>query len=354
LRYARYDGTAWITETVDSIGQYCDGISLALDAAGQPHISYADWTQEDLKYATYDGTAWITETVDSTNVSGYTSLALDSAGRPHISYRSYSAVTEGDLKYAYHDGTTWQIETVDSGGDTGRYTSLALNDDDLPRISYVGDDGLEYAYHDGAHWQIEAVSPTANSYNSLALDSAGWPHISYYDTATRDLKYACRPAAVQSLLDPATGGTLVYTDTRGNLTVVHAPAGAVAETTTLAYVPMEGITSPPGFSFTNHAFDLKAHRDGNVLPGFAFQQPVSITIHYSEEDVASMDETTLRLNYWDGSAWVDAAGTCAPSLAYERHPEANWLAVPVCHASRFALFGENGYNVYVPLVVKNR
>jgi hypothetical protein len=64
--------------------------------------------------------------VDSTGDVGWsTSLALDSAGNPHISY--FDAMNE-DLKYARWTGSSWNIETVDSPGEVGHYTtSLALD-----------------------------------------------------------------------------------------------------------------------------------------------------------------------------------------------------------------------------------
>ena len=68
-------------------------------------------------------------------------------------------------------------------------------------------------------------------------------------------------------------------------------------------------------------------------------KPVTITIHYSDADVTGIDEESLVLEYWDEfvGAWMDAA--CG---AYDRHPDENWLAVPICHLTPFALLGSAG------------
>jgi hypothetical protein len=50
-------------------------------------------------------------TVDSAGDAGkYNSLVLDSSGNPHISYHDES---NSDLKYAHYNGSSWEIETVD-------------------------------------------------------------------------------------------------------------------------------------------------------------------------------------------------------------------------------------------------
>ena len=195
LKYAYKTASgSWVTETVDSggVGWYT---SIALDASGNPHISYYDDTNRDLKYAykTASG-SWITETVDSAgDVGRYTSIALDASGNPHISY--YDG-TNGDLKYAYKTASgSWITETVDSAGDVGRYTSIALDASGNPHISYYdGTNGdLKYAYKTASgSWVTETVDSTGSVGidTSIALDASGNPHISYYDNTNGALKYA--------------------------------------------------------------------------------------------------------------------------------------------------------------------
>jgi hypothetical protein len=137
-------------------------------------------------------TVWNPEIVDSTGDTGtYSSIALDSSQLPHITYYDE---TNFDLKYASWTGSQWEIQTVDSDGYVGQYTSLALDSNGYPHISYydVTNDNLKYALWNGLAWDIETVDSSGNvgQYTSLALDSNGYPHISYYDVTNANLKYA--------------------------------------------------------------------------------------------------------------------------------------------------------------------
>lgn len=177
----------------EDVGAY---VSLALDAAGRPHISYrAPYPHKNLRYAWFDGTIWVTETVDSSEDTGYaTSIALDTAGRPHV---SYCDVFNGGPKYAYYDGASWHVGVVESGlGYWGRYTSLALDESDRPHVAYYdgSNTALKYAYYSDSGWISETVDSKGDvgSYPSLALSAIGLPHVSYYDATNGDLKHAYR------------------------------------------------------------------------------------------------------------------------------------------------------------------
>jgi hypothetical protein len=102
--------SSWSIEIVESVG-YWSHTSIALDSNGYPHISYFYWTNYDLKYAKWTGSSWSVQTVDSTGYVGeHAAIALDSNDYPHISYLDS---TNHALKYAKWMGSSWSIETVD-------------------------------------------------------------------------------------------------------------------------------------------------------------------------------------------------------------------------------------------------
>ncbi len=149
-------------------------------------------------------------------------------------------------------------------------------------------------------------------------------------------------------VDPETGATLVYTDTQGNETVVQVPPDAITEEIVLVLVPVDSVAPPAGLAFAHHAFDLDAYRDGALLPGFAFEVPVQLTVDYSDADVAGLDEESLEPRAWTGGQWSTDGITIT-----DRDTLNNRLEATVAHLSTFAVFGEAKYRLYMPLVVKS-
>ena len=204
LKYAAWTGSSWNIETVDSEGMYP---SLALDSSDYPHISYCDfggtWSSpfdDRLKYAAWDGLDWIIQTPEPGVIDAWSSsLALDSDDQPHMSYASWNPVTRITFWYGVRHGSSWNIEPVDtSGAGAGFSNSIALDSNGRPQIAYSwqelwgGPRRLRYAWWNGSGWDIQFVGTAANAGwgISLALDSTEYPHISYLDSTNGNLKYA--------------------------------------------------------------------------------------------------------------------------------------------------------------------
>jgi len=145
---------------------------------------------------------------------------------------------------------------------------------------------------------------------------------------------------------------LTYTDTQGLTTTLYFPTGAVTATTTLILTPTLA-QGDAGFAFAGHAFEIGAFQGGHLLSGLTFSKPVTISICYSGQDVRVVsDESQLVLQWWTGNGWEDAANTCDPPSTYDRDLANQVLGVPICHLSRFGLFGPTR-QVYLPLILRS-
>ena len=89
----------------------------------------------------------------------------------------------------------WVYEVVDSAGNVGNYSSLELDSAGYPHTSYYDSNNgdLKYAYQDPAGWHIEIVDVNGGTNSSLQLDGQGYPHI-LYNSGT-SIKYAYKDAS---------------------------------------------------------------------------------------------------------------------------------------------------------------
>ncbi len=217
----------------DSGGQYT---SIALDSLGAPVISHYDPATGDLKVV-HCGTPSCTasntlSSPDTTNnVGKFTSLKLDANGHPVVSYydddlRDLKVLHCGDANCS--SGNTIRSPGAAVDDTTGFYTSLALDSSGNPVVSHytVPFDGLKLT-----HCSDPACNTSSNNfadvgsgnivglYTSLALDASGFPVISYFDQTNGDLKVVhCGNANCTS------ANTIVSPD----------PAGEVGEYTSIA------------------------------------------------------------------------------------------------------------------------
>jgi hypothetical protein len=154
---------------------------------------------------------------------------------------------------------------------------------------------------------------------------------------------------VSAVISETAGGDLVYAEGGSPVTEIAVPGGAVTEATTLIYTPLNTPTDPPsGLSFADIAFELSAYRDDQLLPDFDFETGITITLHYTDDQIAGLDEETLTLTYWDGGVWAtDGITQVGQDL------DANIISFWVTHLTDFAFFAEPSYTyVYLPLVVR--
>jgi subtilisin family serine protease len=196
-------GGVWTAETIDSVGEVGTWIGMVTDTSGYPHISYGDYTKKDIKYTYWTGTAWEIETLPNKGSAyRWTSIAMDTGGDIHMAYFHDSGK---DLMYARRAASGgWSVETVDTGDvkgygkpSAGNWNSIVVDTAGNPHISYRdGYDNtpgsLKYAVKSGNQWTIQIVDDddrAAIGGTSLALDSLEHPHIAYHSNRAPYLRY---------------------------------------------------------------------------------------------------------------------------------------------------------------------
>jgi uncharacterized repeat protein (TIGR01451 family) len=156
---------------------------------------------------------------------------------------------------------------------------------------------------------------------------------------------------------PGIGGGVTYTDAQGQPTAVRIGPGGVTETIFLSFVPRDLAhlvpPLPAGWGYGRHAFALVVYRGGQAASPYWFAGPVTVTVGYSDQDIARLREDTLQLRYLDaGGQWQDAAATCNPPNAYIRDLAANRLTARVCRTAEFALAGAAKSLAFVPITLR--
>lgn len=126
------------------------------------------------------------------------------------------------------------------------------------------------------------------------------------------------------------------------------PPGAVTDTTRFQFRPLftdtRPITPPGGLLFAHRAFEMNAFRFGEHVRQFS--RPLTITVHYTNADIAGLNRSTLRLWTREGpqESWTMLG---EPARVMSRA-----LAFTTTHFSQFALFGEAENKVFLPLVTR--
>lgn len=200
LRYAYYDGSSWSVSNIDTTGDTGKWGTMLLDTTNEyPHAAYYryDSGNKNLRYAYWDGSAWNLENVDTNCLNNnppeesHASIVEDVHNTMHISYYGYER-----LKWATRTGAdSWTDEYIDDDTEVGSFNSAKCNTEGC-YVVYYKQGYLNMAFQaDGeTEWSIETIdnetSERIGKYCDLELDSAGNPHVLFYDDVNNNLHYA--------------------------------------------------------------------------------------------------------------------------------------------------------------------
>ena len=154
LKFATNKSGSWLSYTPDasSFGNTLQpgySTSLVMDEQGQFHIAHYDSHNEDLRYSTgVPNGAWTNTIVDASGDTGRNpAIAVDAAGDLHITYSSWSGF---DLKYATlkpSSSSTWQKSNIQTQDQVGDESSIVIDANGMIHVAYSDDTNevLKYA-----------------------------------------------------------------------------------------------------------------------------------------------------------------------------------------------------------------
>lgn len=186
------------------IGPSGKNTSLALDSRAVPYVAYLSPGNNYPMVSIYQeqggfsAMPFIAETK-----TDQVALALDTCGNPNVLFRDIT----GTLFLAVWNGAAWSIEPIASNA---QYYDIAIGVDNTLHIAYLdySSHAMKYLrYRTGTGWTSQDVVPNSCYHISIALDSAGAPHICYTNTGDFSIKHAWSNGAAWSaeVVDPAGG-----------------------------------------------------------------------------------------------------------------------------------------------------
>ena len=239
-------GTWTFADVGSSAGPYTSGrrSGIAIDGLDRVHLT---WFQADVAYL-YERRDGGTVAVGPAPIGGgkayaflgYVSIGVSTGGTPFVAAQSYGLVAVEDETLGGWSGSGGfaAVEVGSVNEPRGRYCSVAMSPNGMPRVAYQAQDAtletgsrLRYASWNGASWDIETVTTglqtTSSSGNnwengiSLAVDGQDRPRIVYLVDGT--YRYVDRDGGTWASADL---GDTVY-GSFGAASVAVGPGGDV-------------------------------------------------------------------------------------------------------------------------------
>jgi murein DD-endopeptidase MepM/ murein hydrolase activator NlpD len=259
------------------------------------------------------------------------------------------AVATGTVTYVGDTGSGYGKMVEIQHGNTGYTTSychlerwLVSEGQQVDHTTPVGVIGETGCPDCGTHLHFMA------KYNGTPVDPTGWWHRTDSDPWEEHTGIAphylwAYPINISESVDPAEEETLVSPS--GHITV-EVPADVYEEPIEVVFtcIPVAGPSTE--LCNTGHSFSLEAF-DSQDNPITTLNEPLVITIHYTDEDIVKVREDTLALYRWEdsASAWQSIDTTIDPAN--------NVVTAQAIHLSEFVLFGRKEYRLFFPLILKD-
>jgi plastocyanin len=200
VRVATTDGQKWTTDTAFSIPQ-CAGCpqpgptKIGVTPDG-PVVAFVDTSTGEVDVARASGGRWTVETVASDATGQGLDLAVDADGNPVVSY-----FTADNLEVAawVPEGATWRTAVVApapagladaKGGNFTPTAGVAVDGAGTIYVTWAGDDGVALASGDGTTFTpVDTGIDTGDgAYPSVAVNADGSAvYVAWYDTVTKAL-----------------------------------------------------------------------------------------------------------------------------------------------------------------------
>ncbi len=225
----------------------------------------------------------------------------------------------------------WHIESVDTYYQSFGDTSIALDSIGYPHISYYSYGGtrLKYAYWDGSDWDITTVDNEGfvGDYASMALDSFDHPHISYqeeiweevggfWELVDINLKYAFWDGSTWNISwvdteEWAGSYTSIAIDSGDKPHISYGGAG-------LRYAFWDGSAWDINPVYTYCSDDTSIALDSLDNPHISFYDWLNDDLMYAFWDgfawyITSVDDTT-SMSIWETSIALDSSNN--PHISY--------------------------------------
>ncbi len=170
--------------------------SVAVDATGAAHVVYEGYTGTGslIRYARWTGSAFVTDTVADIGGanSGRTAVVVvDSAHRPHAVYFDPG---EG-YKHAAWNGAGWDLEVIsadDAPAGQAWMDVAVTGGDELHVVYYRTGGSVRYMHGTSGSWSVSEMVAADGETPSVAVTAAGTPHVVFRETLNDRLVHATR------------------------------------------------------------------------------------------------------------------------------------------------------------------